>query len=205
MNGTEFPPEILLHICTLSMDLETMMRMRATCRLLNKMVTRYLIDAPMPTAYILPHRSMVSLVTCDVCGSKCGNEKLMRQIMYPFFGDYQRLLLKHCHAPWLCRWNAIRCMLRDLSDKQVLLLQEPLPLADSVQIPRSNGSFSTGTARKDHVMQMQDGTLYVGVDWFENDTAYQKLLPLSTLLPSTFEPKFHTLHQLQIQNKLIRM
>merc|ERR1711991_810441 len=81
-------------------------------------------------------RTLISMRTCDICD---GEHDEIHQIIYPFTGDYNRLVLKHCSV-WTCRLNAIRFMYAELKVRNIVQLIRNLPIEDEVRIPRSNGS-----------------------------------------------------------------
>lgn len=168
----QIPIEIILRIATFATDLHTVLSLRAMSTELNTHIITWLADVPFTLA--IGRRTMVKTDTCGVCGAKEKEE--LRQLVYPFMGDYNRLVIMHCRS-WTCRLNALRTMHRDMGAQNTILLRKELPMAMRVIIPRSDGTRTIGMARRDHIYLIEN-EYFVGTDWIESDMGFHKLIPI---------------------------
>jgi hypothetical protein len=178
----QVPIEIILRIATFAMDFNTILSLRALSTELNALILTWLAD-DVPFNLAMGRRTMVKTDTCGVCGAKEKEEQIdqpsfsgLRQLVYPFMGDYNRLMIMHCRS-WTCRLNALRSMHRDMGAHNTILLRKELPMSKQVLIPRSDGTRTVGMARRDHIYLI-DNEYFVGTDWIESDMGFQKLVPV---------------------------
>ena len=159
-------------------DLNDVLAFRLLGSNMNRKILQWLSTIPFKLVY--GRRTMISTKNCDICKRECDH---LRQITYPFTGDYNSLVLMHCDRLF-CRLNAIRSMNAELRVYNIYILRKNLPLSGEVEIPRSKGGVSMGVIRKNHVYKV-DHAVYLGADWIENDTAFQKLVPMKNYMDAT--------------------
>tara|TARA_B100001559_G_C16484560_1_gene615383 strand:+ start:1653 stop:2198 length:546 start_codon:yes stop_codon:yes gene_type:complete len=118
-------------------------------------------------------RTMIIQNSCHVCSKKNKNLKWLR---YPADDVIRQRWIGHCNT-WYCTISAIKSMLSDYATENIFILRTPWLPSNNVNIPRSDGSTSSGTAKTDCVRHMNKKT-YVHVDWIQNGEIFSKLVPL---------------------------
>ena len=183
--------DILLHVVEFMSDLNSILSFRSLNSFMNKRILQWL--SKIPFELVQGKRTMISMRHCDICNLETPD---LKQVVYPFTGDYNRLILNHCNNSLFCRINALRSMNAELRSNHIYLLRKKLPLPDDdVEIPRSNGSISMGMLRNDHMYKINN-IVYVGADWIFDDTAFQKLVPMKNYM-DTEKLKDYENHMLQ--------